>query len=232
MTVKQDNKYNINFYGKIENIEKKKEIAKKIAQRVKNGETIGFGSGSTSFLTVCEIAEKIKKENINITAIPTSFEIKMVCSHLNIPTASLMEKKPDWCFDGADEVDKNNWLIKGRGGAMFKEKLNIKNSPIAYILVDETKMVQKLCSKHPVPIECNPEAINYVKQEISKLDVKDIKLRLAMGKDGPIITETGNLILDVMLNTIEYNLEEKLKSIVGVVETGLFIGYNNIIIEK
>ena len=79
----------------------------------------GFGSGSTSYLAVLAIAEKIKKENIKITAIPTSTEIRMLCGKLNIPTATLIEKKPDWCFDGADEVDNNKWLIKGRGGAMF-----------------------------------------------------------------------------------------------------------------
>ena len=228
----QEIEYNLNFYSDIPNKEAKQKIAKKIAERVKDGDIIGFGSGSTSYLTVCEIANKIKKENINITAIPTSYEIKMLCAYYNIPTASLNEKKPDWSFDGADEVDGNNWLIKGRGAAMFKEKLNIKNSKIVYILVDETKIVSKLCSKNPVPIECCPDALNYVIEEISKLDIEYIKLRTGKGKDGPIITENGNFILDVMFNKIDENLEGKLKSIVGVIESGLFIGYDNIIIEK
>ncbi len=232
MIIQQDKKCSIDFYNEISNRDQKQEIAKRISKKVKDGQTIGFGSGSTSFLTVCEIADKIKKENIRITAIPTSYEIKMVCSYFNIPTASLIEKKPDWCFDGADEVDNNNWLIKGRGGAMFKEKLNIKNSPITYILVDKTKIVKKLGCKYPVPVECNPEALKYIQEEISKLDIKCMELRLAKGKDGPVITENGNLILDVMFNTIESNLESQLKSIVGVVETGLFIGYDNIVIEQ
>lgn len=223
---------NISLYGQILNKQQKQKLAKKICEKVNDGDVIGFGSGSTSFITACEIADKIKKENIKITAIPTSYEIKMLCTRLNIPTASLIEKKPDWSFDGADEVSPNNWLIKGRGAAMFKEKLNIKNSGIVYILVDESKFVKQLCDKHPIPIECFPEAINYIKEEIIKLGGKDIELRLAKGKDGPIITENGNFILDVKFDKVTENLESKLKSIVGVIETGLFIGYDNIVIVK
>lgn len=223
---------NINLYGQILNKQQKQKLAEKICEKVNDGDVIGFGSGSTSFITACEIADKIKEENIKITAIPTSYEIKMLCTKLNIPTASLIEKKPDWSFDGADEVSPNNWLIKGRGAAMFKEKLNIKNSGIVYILVDESKFVKQLCDKHPIPIECFPEAINYIKEEIIKLGGKDIELRLAEGKDGPIITENGNFILDVKFDKVTENLESKLKSIVGVIETGLFIGYDNIVIVK
>ena len=186
----------------------------------------GFGSGSTSYLATIAIAEKIKNNNINILAIPTSLEIKMLCSYLGIATTTLIEKKPDWCFDGADEVDENKWLIKGRGGAMFKEKLNIVNSPITYILVDESKKVNKLGSKFKVPVECFPNAINYVKSELIKLNGTEIELRKAIGKDGSCITENGNFILDVKFDNITQDLERKIKSITGVIESGLFINYN------
>lgn len=220
------------MYKNISNETKKKNLAKLICQRVKNNDVIGFGSGSTSYITVCEIANKIKTEHLNITAIPTSNEIKMLCAKLNIPTASLMEKKPDWCFDGADEVSPDNWLIKGRGAAMFKEKLNIKNSKLVYILVDDSKFVKKLCERHPIPVEIFPDSINYVEQEIIKLGAKSLKIRTGDGKDGPIITENGNFILDVVFDDVTDDLELKLKSIVGVIETGLFINYDNIIIVK
>ena len=81
---------NINFEN-ITNREEKEKIAIQIAQKVKNGETIGFGSGSTSYLAVKEISKRIKKENIDILAIPTSHEIKMLCSELEIPTTTIME---------------------------------------------------------------------------------------------------------------------------------------------
>ena len=93
----------------ISNREEKEEIAKKIAERVQDGDVIGFGSGSTSYLAAIAIAEKIQKESLKITAIPTSYEIKMLCTYLNIPTATIDEKRPDWCFDGAEEVDHDKW---------------------------------------------------------------------------------------------------------------------------
>lgn len=186
----------------------------------------GFGSGSTSFLAVIAIAEKIREEGLNILAIPTSLEIKMLCSKLNIPTTTLLEKNPDWCFDGADEVDSNGWLIKGRGGAMFKEKLNIVSSKKTYILIDKSKKVNKLGEKFKVPVECFGDALNYVQSELIKLGGTEIELRKAIGKDGPCITENGNLILDVKFQNIEQDLEKQIKSISGVIESGLFINYN------
>ncbi len=210
----------------ITNREQKERVAKIIAEKVQEGDVIGFGSGSTSYLAAIEIANKIQTENIKITAIPTSYEIEMLCTYLGIPTASLENKKPDWCFDGADEVDNDNWMIKGRGAAMFNEKLNIKSAGKIYILIDESKRVNKLGEKFPIPVEVNPNALNYVKQEISNMGVTSIELRMALKKDGPVITQNGNLILDVRFNDIDYMLEKKLKEITGVIETGLFIGYN------
>lgn len=223
--------WNKNILSKIEfenisNLEEKKEVAKKIVEKAQDGQVIGFGSGSTSYLATIEMADRIKKENLHIKAIPTSYEIKMLCSYLEIPTTSLLENKPDWSFDGADEVDEHNWLIKGRGGAMFKEKLNIANSPITYILIDKTKIVDKLGSKFKVPVECFPEAINFIKEKLIELGGTEIELRKAVGKDGPIITENNNLILDVKFDNIVEDLEEKIKSIPGVIESGLFINYN------
>ncbi|MBO5349954.1 MAG: ribose 5-phosphate isomerase A [Clostridia bacterium] len=221
-----------NWNSEISNKEDKIKIAKQIANKVNNGDVIGFGSGSTSFLAVKEIAEKIKKENIKITAIPTSYEIKLLCNSLQIPTASLIEKKPDWSFDGTDEIDENNWLIKGRGAAMFKEKLNILNSKKVYILADQSKFVNKLGEKFKIPVECYPETVNYVKQELYKLGAAECTLRTGKGKDGPIITENNNFIIDVKFENIDCNLEKTLKLITGVVETGLFIGYDNIEVIK
>ena len=210
----------------IKNREQKEALATKMAEKVQDGDVIGFGSGSTSYLTVIKIAEKIQRDNIRITAIPTSYEVQMLCTYLNIPTSTLEEKRPDWCFDGADEVDHDNWMIKGRGAAMFKEKLNIRSASKTYILVDESKIVNKLGTNFPIPVEVNPIALNLVKQELYNMGANEINLRMALKKDGPIITENGNLILDVHFNNIDETLEKRLKNITGVIETGLFIGYN------
>lgn len=213
-------------FENISNKEQKQKVAKKVADKVKDGDVIGFGSGSTSYLTAIEIAKKVKEENLNITAIPTSYEMKLLCASLQIPTASLLEKQPDWSFDGADEVDKNNWIIKGRGGASFKEKLNMINSTVTYILVDDSKIVDKLGSKFSIPVECFPDSINYVKDLLFMLDAKEVNIRKAVAKDGPVFTENNNVILDVRFEEIDEHLEENIKSITGVVESGLFIGFN------
>ncbi len=215
----------------IENLDEKKKVAEKIAEKVEDNQVIGFGSGSTSYLATIAIANKIRKENLHIMAIPTSFEIKILCACLGIPTTSLNEKKPDWSFDGTDEVDENNWLIKGRGGAMFKEKLNIANSPITYILIDKSKRVTKLGERFSIPVECVLESMFFVKEELKKLGAINIELRKAVGKDGPIITENSNIILDCKFENIYSNLEKNIKMIPGVIESGLFIGYNIEIIE-
>ena len=172
----------------IKNEEEKKDVANKIANKIKDGDVIGFGSGSTAYLTIKAIAEKMQKENIKITAIPTSYEVELLCNFLNIPTTTLQNAKPDWSFDGADEVNQDNWMIKGRGGAMFREKLNIANSTITYILVDKTKLVKKLGENFAIPVECYPGSLNYVKEELLILGAKSVEIRKAEKKDGPIIT--------------------------------------------
>ncbi|WP_214072805.1 ribose 5-phosphate isomerase A [Mucilaginibacter sp. dw_454] len=217
---------NLSWAGAISNIAGKQKVADQIVSKIKDGDVIGVGSGSTVYLTLFAIAEKIKAEKLNIKAIPTSIEISLFCDKLGIPLTSLFEHKPDWCFDGADEVDPNKSLIKGRGGALFKEKLLISSSPVNYIIVDDTKLVDKLGSKFPVPVEVFPQALLHVEKELKALGATNIILRLAGGKDGPVITENNNLLLDVHFDEIDTDMERKIKSITGVIESGLFINYN------
>jgi ribose 5-phosphate isomerase A len=216
----------------ISNKEEKMEVAKKVAEKVKDGDIIGFGSGSTSYLAAMEIAEKIEREGLNILAIPTSYEMKALCQDLKIPITSILAHKPDWGFDGADKVNKQNWIIKGRGAAMFKEKLNMVNAGITYILVDKSKVVEEFNScELTIPIEVIPEATNSVKEALEDLGAQSAILRKAEKKDGPVITENENVILDTKFVEIYDGLEEDIKTIVGVVESGLFMDYNVEIIK-
>ena len=216
----------LEWNGEISNLDEKQKIAEKIAKIAQDGDVIGVGSGSTSFLAIQAIAKRMKEENLRIRAIPTSRELGMVCNYLQIPVETLLTAKPDWCFDGADEVTPEKWLVKGRGAAMFTEKLLIANSKKTYILVDKSKFVNKPCEKFPIPIEVFPDALYAVKEQLFKLGATSAELRLAIKKDGPVITENGNLILDAKFDNIDETFETKLKNIVGVIETGLFIGYN------
>jgi len=217
---------NLEWSAEIINISGKQKVAAQITDKVKDGDVIGIGSGSTVYVALLAIADKIKKEKLNVKGIPTSLEISMFCSKLGIPLTTLFEHKPDWLFDGADEVDPDKSLIKGRGGAMFKEKLLISSSPKNYIIVDESKIVDKLGTNFPIPIEVFPQSLLYVEQQLKRLGATSIILRPAKGKDGPIISENNNLILDCHFNEIGKNLEKEIKIITGVIESGLFIGYD------
>lgn len=206
---------------KIENKNVKEKLAKRLLDKVKDGQTIGFGSGTTSYITAIEIGKKVKQEHLNITAIPTSNEIKKVCEEYKIKIGNLIENEIDWGFDGADEVELDKlWLIKGKGAAMFKEKLNILTSPKTYILVDKTKIVEKLGEKCKVPIEVFPQALKYVSGKLEQLGASDITYRG--------FTENNNGILDVKFENIGQELEKKIKEITGVIESGLFLNYKNI----
>ena len=204
------------------NREGKEIVAREIAAMAEEGDVIGAGSGSTVYLTLFALAERIRKESLHIEVIPASAEISMTCIQLGIPQTTLWNKRPDWAFDGADEVDPERSLIKGRGGAMFKEKLLIKSSGKNFIIIDDT-----------IPVEVFPSALTFVESEMRRLGASEITLRLAGGKDGPVLTENGNFILDTRFSYIDPSLEENLKMITGVIESGLFIGYDvEIVVAK
>lgn len=215
----------------VDNKEEKIKLAKRMAKRVKDGDVIGFGSGTTAYLTAIEIANRVKKENLKIKAIPTSNIIEDLCKELNIETISLSQAKPDWCFDGADEIDSHNWLLKGMGAALYKEKMNMKNCAENYILVDNSKFVNKLGEKHPIPIECQKHKVEKVKEEVKKLGATKLEIRKSNTNEDYLITDNGNYILHAWFDKINANLEEKLVQIDGVLESGLFIGYDIIIIK-
>ena len=233
MNTNEDLIKNLEWNNNIKNREEKEVLARKIASKVNDGEVISFGSGTTSFLAVKEIAKRCKAEKLKIIAIPTSEQIKLLCDYLNIKTAKLGDFKINWGFDGADEVNKNNWLIKGLGGALYREKMNLKESPIVYILVDRTKRVNNLGEKCPVPVECDIDMIEYVSDELKKMGATECNLRKQKDSDKPFISDNGKYIIDAKFTNITENMEKRINGIKGVLENGLFIGYDNIkIIES
>lgn len=215
----------------VDNKEQKQKLAKRIAKRVKDGDIIGFGSGSTSYLAVEEIAKRVHEEGLKIKAIPTSTIIEEICKKLKIETVTLSEAKPDWCFDGADEVDPHNWLIKGMGAALYREKMNIKASEENYILVDSSKFVEKLGQNHPVPVECKIDKIDEVKENLKKLGATNVIIKESNVGEGILITDNENALIFAQFSKIEANYEEEINKIDGVVENGLFIGYDLIVIK-
>ncbi|KGX92472.1 ribose 5-phosphate isomerase [Pontibacillus halophilus JSM 076056 = DSM 19796] len=210
----------------ISDFEAKKRVGEKVAEKVRDGDVIGVGSGSTAYVALLSIQERIKSEGLTVKAIPTSHEMTLTCAQLGIPVTTLQANRPHWGFDGADEVDDQRRLVKGRGGALFREKLVMASSPLTYILVDPSKFVGKLGEKFPIPVEVHPEAIHLVQERLEAIrEVEGSMLRPADGKDGPIVTENGHLILDVSVHTVPAKFEAYLKGMTGVVESGLFEDY-------
>jgi ribose 5-phosphate isomerase A len=212
--------------GEISDYDEKKRIAQKMASRLRDGDVVGVGSGSTSLLTLHALVDTAKKNGWHFSAITTSLEIEIDCANLGVPTSDLLQQRPDWSFDGADEIDDALNMIKGRGGAMLREKLIMTSSPERYIVVDESKRVKKLGERSPIPLEIVPESLKLVQFELDEsFDIETSTLRMAEGKDGPVVTENRNLILDVKFKDVEPQLDAALNSIAGVVGTGLFVGF-------
>lgn len=218
--------------GDISNYDAKEKVARQMAERLRNGDVVGVGSGSTSMLALNALVDQARAEGWKFSAITTSLEIEIACAELGVKTSSLLQERPDWSFDGADEVDGQLNMIKGRGGAMLREKLIIASSPERYILVDASKRVEKLGLKFPIPLELVPESLQLVRTELrERFDVHEIELRMAVGKDGPVITENRNLILDVRFRDVTPDLDPRLNSLPGIVGTGLFIGFHPTVIS-
>lgn len=203
----------------------KRAAAAEMAKRLGPGDVVGVGSGSTSRLTIEALAERSQAEGIAWTAVPTSLEVELTCASHGVATGSLSVLRPDWSFDGADEVDPAGNLIKGRGGALLREKLVMASSPERYVVVDPTKLVDRLGTRFAVPVEVIPESLRLVRDALARRGCTDVVLRHGDGKDGPLLTERGNLLLDARLTDISEHTESELKAITGVVESGLFIGY-------
>lgn len=212
--------------GEIADRVAKERAAAELAERLRPGDVVGVGSGSTSYLTLCALADRAAADSLSFRAIVTSIEMERACAARSVPVTVLSAERPDWSFDGADEVDPEGNMIKGRGGALLREKLLIKSSPEVYIVIDSSKQVAVLGGRVPVPLEVVPDALALVEHELGDVaGVASVTLRPAGGKDGPVITEHGNVLVDVVFSSISPGLETELKSLTGVVESGLFLGY-------
>jgi ribose 5-phosphate isomerase A len=207
-----------------------KEAAGKAAvdDMVKNGMKLGLGTGSTAIHAVRRVGELLARGVLrDICAFATSFQAEIECEKLRIPFFTLNSRELssglDLTIDGADEVDPQNRLIKGGGGAHLIEKIAAYASAQYAITVDESKLTERLGSGFPVPVEVVPEARAQAAKALEKLGA-DVILREAVRKAGPVITEHGNLILDIRFNSaVDPSLmETEINNIPGVVENGFF----------
>ena len=173
------------------------------------------------------LAVEIKSGKLkNIKGVPTSFQSEVLALELNIPLVDLASvSEIDIAIDGADEVDPEFQLIKGGGACHVREKLVASKANKLLIVVDETKLVKNLNKVFPLPVEVLPSAWKQVKDTIIDMNGNS-KLRMATKKAGPVVTDQGNLILDVLFRDgikDPKNLEMIINNIPGVLENGLFV---------
>jgi ribose 5-phosphate isomerase A len=202
----------------------KQEAAVAAAQLLENGMVVGLGSGTTATLLVTAIGERVK-QGLKIVGIPTSEKTAAQAQSLNIPLATFADyTQLDLTIDGADEVEVSTLnLIKGGGGNQLREKIVAYASASLIIIVDETKLVEKLGSHFKVPVEVAQFGWQSTERVLTKIGGNP-NLRVRDGKT--LVTDGGNYILDCAFGPIDdpMALQRELDSIVGVMEHGLFLG--------
>ncbi len=213
--------------AELERLETQKKNAVLAAvKHVQDGFVVGLGSGSTAALAIEEIGRVAREKKLQVLGVPTSSQAFLLAVKNKIAVTTLEEHPTlDLTIDGVDQVDNKLNMIKGLGGALTREKIVAASSRNNVIVADERKKVDVLGeNNHPLPVEVVPFAASLVLRRIGEIGGK-LAIREGKGKLGPVITDNGNIIVDTVFGLIRRpeELDRRLKSVPGVVETGLFI---------
>lgn len=201
----------------------KERAAEAAVERVRDGMVLGLGTGSTTRYALQAVARRVE-EGDALQGVPTSRATAELATSLGIPLTTLEEHpRLDLTIDGADEVDPRLDLIKGMGGALTREKLVALASDRVLIIVDESKRVEVLGTRTPVPVEVLPFGWQGTRARLESLGSTPA---LRRGADAPYLTDNGNFVLDARFPPIEDGeaLATRIKALPGVVEHGLFLG--------
>jgi len=199
----------------------KRRAGESAADAVSDGAVVGLGTGSTAAYAIRELGRRVDS-GLDIRGIPTSHGARRLARDVGIPLTTLAEATPDVAIDGADQVAGFE-LIKGGGAAHAREKLVDSAAERFLVVVDETKLAEPLDAA--VPVEALPDAVPVVERELAALGGTP-ELRAAERKDGPVVTDNGNLVVDCSFGAIADPgaLAADLSALPGVVEHGLFVG--------
>jgi ribose 5-phosphate isomerase A len=211
----------------------KQEVGKAAANRVQSNSIVGLGTGSTTAFALEYIGDRLKKgELTNVVGVPTSFQAEVLAREYGIPLTTLDAiDHIDIAIDGADEVDPQKNLIKGGGAAHTREKIVDALANSFIVVVDSGKLVDKLGSTFLLPVEVIPMARTPVMRALEKLGGQPT-LRMGVKKAGPVVTDQGNLVIDVKFSVIDNpaELEKTINNIPGVLENGLFVGVTDVVL--
>jgi ribose 5-phosphate isomerase A len=204
----------------------KKAAGQKAASFVRNGMALGLGTGSTTAYALDAIARRIGDEGLDVRGVPTSFAAERLARRHGIPLTTLDDDPQlDLAIDGADEVDDDLRLIKGRGGAHAREKVVATQAERFVVVADPTKEVTRLGTEHPLPVEVLPMAVTPVSRALHDHGAQP-ELRGADAKDGPVVTDQGLWIVDA---TFPEGIDDPdalnqfLNARPGVLDHGLFL---------
>lgn len=212
----------------------KQQVGIAAADRVKSNSIVGLGTGSTTAYAIQHLGDRLKSGDLqDIKGIPTSFQATVLAKKYGIPLTTLDEVDHiDIAIDGADEVDPHKNLIKGGGAAHTQEKIVDCLADHFIVVVDDSKLVSKLGTTFLLPVEVVPMAVTPVMRQIERLGGHPT-LRMGVKKAGPIVSDNGNLIVDVKFEQgidDPATLEKMLNNIPGIVENGLFIGVTDVVL--
>jgi ribose 5-phosphate isomerase A len=205
----------------------KQAVAAAATEQIQSGMVVGLGSGSTAALMIKALGAKLQSgELTDIVGVTTSFQGEVLAAELGIPLKSLNAVEHiDLAIDGADEVDPSFQLIKGGGACHVQEKLVAARADRFVVVVDSTKLVERLNLGFLLPVEVLPGAWRQVQRQLRAMG-GDALLRMAVKKAGPVVTDQGNLVLDVSFDggiADPVSLEKEINNVPGVLENGLFV---------
>jgi ribose 5-phosphate isomerase A len=200
-----------------------------VERHVRNGMCVGLGTGSTAYWVIRRVGERVA-EGEKIGAVATSKTTEDLCREWNVPIYGLLDRPIDVAIDGADEVAADFSLTKGGGGALFREKAVALAAKRYVIVVDESKLVERL-GAFPIPVEVVPYALPWVQSELARA-FPAVPFQRRMREQTPFVTDNGNAILDVRFGTIDDPAMHAaaVLAIHGVVDVGLFVGLTDEVI--
>ncbi|MEZ0346382.1 MAG: ribose 5-phosphate isomerase A, partial [Infirmifilum sp.] len=192
---------------------------------VRDGMLIGLGSGTTLRLFIEKLAERVKQEGLEVHFVSTSHDTSFLAARLGLVERPLLDEKPEIAFDGADYIFPERWVVKGMGAALFREKI-VDYFSKEYVILADWKKLRDQPLNVPVPVEVHPFAAHQVLSALLELpEAGQASIRQAeKGKLGPVVTDNGNFLVDVVFKRIEnpQELELKLTAIPGVTASGIF----------
>ncbi len=196
--------------------------ADRVLGRLADGQRIGIGSGAVAYLTLHGIGRRVRERGLAVTVVCAGYETATAAQTLGLGLAELGSVELDWAIDSADEVDPQGRLLQSHASTPLMAKLLWSTATHIVLATGPGAGVPALGRELPLPVEVHRDAVSLAARELAGLGASDVALRLATGKDGPVFTASGNLLLDARFPVLGPGLDAAIAAVPGVAATGLF----------